>query len=424
MDADAHYLLLGLAALGALFMAFNNGANDVANSFASAVGAKAISMRQAVLIAGLMNLIGAVLIGGNVSAKLITGVLNPDQFLDAAGEPDATTYLVAMFSVLVAAGTFVLLSTLTKLPVSSSHSIVGSLVGASVVAGGVNTVNWPVLTGIVVSWFVSPVLAGLLSLGLYTFIKRGILASSSQVMERVRYYLPFIIALTIAVFVLILMKGSVLAAYRPSGWWEMTLFMVILIPYGTLVSQGTLRTLTMQMQDSEESAELVFRRLQVGTSSYVAFAHGANDVANAISPVFAVYLVVQSGGLPTEELVAATGVPLWILVLGGAGIALGIGTLGHRVIETLSEKITQIDNFKGFSVDFSAATTVVGASLLGLPVSSTHAATGAIVGTGLYEGKGIQWRVLGRIFAAWIVTVPVAGGFTVAVFFLLRLIFV
>ncbi|MEO1204689.1 MAG: inorganic phosphate transporter, partial [Pseudomonadota bacterium] len=166
---------------------------------------------------------------------------------------------------------------------------------------------------------------------------------------------------------------SVLSAFKPGDGWEYLLFLGVLMPYGVLVSQGLLRTFTMKMKNSRESAEMIFRRLQIGTSSYVAFAHGANDVANSISPVFAIYLVAQSGALPTAELVAATGVPLWILVLGGAGIAAGIGLLGHRVIETLSSKITEIDNFKGFSVDFSAATTVVSASMLGLPVSSTHA---------------------------------------------------
>lgn len=411
------YALLGLSALGAVFMAFNNGANDVANSFASAVGAKAISMKQAVLIAGLMNLIGAVLIGGNVSAQLITGVLNPNEF----GSINA--YVVAMFSVLLAAGSFVLVSTLTSVPVSSSHAIVGSLIGASLVAGGPDTVNWALLTGIVASWFVSPLLAGALAFALYTFIERGILGTDEDVMERVRYYLPFIISVTLAVFILILLKGSVLSAYKPGSLWEYGLFLGVLIPYGTLVSQGLLRSMTLKMKSNRESAELIFRRLQVGTSSYVAFAHGANDVANAISPVFAVYLVVQSGALPTPELVASTGVPLWILVLGGGGIALGIGVLGHRVIKTLSEKITKLDNFKGFSVDFSAATTVVGASLLGLPVSSTHAATGAIVGTGVRDGNGFDFKVLGRIVAAWIVTVPVAGLFTVGIYFVLSAVF-
>ncbi len=400
-------------------MAFNNGANDVANSFASAVGAKAITMRQAVLIAGLMNLLGAVMIGGHVSAKLVTGVLNPSEF------SDSVTYTVAMFSVLLAAGLFVLVSTLTGLPVSSSHSIVGSLIGVSVVAGGVDAVDWGILTAIVISWFISPFLAGALSYSLYSFIQVGILGTDKRVMDRVRFYLPYVLSITIAVFVLILMKGSTLSAFRPASVWEYGLFLGILLPYATLVSQGLLRSVTLQMQDSRESAELIFRRLQVGTSSYVAFAHGANDVANAISPVFAVYLVVQSHGeLPTEEMVKNVGVPLWILILGGAGIALGIGLLGHRVIKTLSEKVTQLDNFKGFSVDFSAASTVVGASLLGLPVSSTHAATGAIVGTGFREGGKLDFAVLGRIVLAWIVTVPAAGLLTIGVFKVMSFLFI
>ncbi len=411
------FLLLVLAGVGAFFMAFNNGANDVANSFASAVGAKAISMQQAVLIAGLMNLLGAVLIGGNVSAKLVVGVVNPVEF----GSPGA--YVLAMFSVLLAAGTFVLLSTFASLPVSSSHSIVGSLIGVSLVAGGLESVNSDVLLAIIASWFISPILAGAMSLGLYSFIERRILAGGKP-MERLRFFLPFILAITVAVFVLILMKGSTLKQYRPSSAWEMFLFMAVLLPYATLVVQGLLRSAALELEDTREAAEGVFRKLQVGTSSYVAFAHGANDVANAISPVYAIFLVVSlNGALPTEALVAEIGVPLWVLILGGAGIATGIAALGHRVIRTLSEKITRIDNFKGFSVDFSAATTVVSASLLGLPVSSTHAATGAIVGTGLREGKGVDWRLLGKILVTWILTVPAAGLITVGLFLALKAVF-
>lgn len=409
-------VLLVLAAAGAFFMAFNNGANDVANSFASAVGAKAVSMKQAVLIAGLMNLLGAVLIGGNVSAKLITGVLNPAAF------GDTKLYVLAMFSVLLAAGTFVLLSTLTKVPVSSSHAIVGSLIGVSVVAGGMSAVEWGVLLAIVISWFASPILAGALAFGIYRFIRRAIV-DQREVMERLRFWLPYVLAITVAVGVLILMKGSVLKEFRPGGLWEYAVFLGVLLPYATLVSQGIVRTATLKMPNDRASAEAVFRRLQVGTSSYVAFAHGANDVANSISPVFAIYLVVKAGGLPTDELVASTGVPMWILILGGGGIAAGIGLLGHRVIETLSERITKLDNFKGFSVDFSAATTVVTASLLGLPVSSTHAATGAILGSGLSDGTGFDWKVLSKIFGAWVVTVPVAGGITVGIYFVLTAIF-
>lgn len=354
-----------------------------------------------------------------MSAKLITGVLNPDCFADKGD------YCLAMFSVLLAAGTFVLLATLTSLPVSSSHAIVGSLIGVSVFVGGIGTVNWGVLVMIVGSWFLSPLLAGFMSFLLLTFIKRVILGKPGDVediMARLTYFLPYVLSITVAVFVLILMKGSALAQFRPQGW-EYAMFLGILCPNAVLVSQGILRSATSKMENSLEAAEGIFRRLQVGTSSYVAFAHGANDVANAISPVFAIYLVVKYGDLPSEAVVGETGVPLWILVLGGAGIALGIGTLGHRVIHTLSEKITQLDNFKGFSVDFAAATTVVTASLMGMPVSSTHAATGAIVGTGLQEGKGVQFRLLAKIIAAWVVTVPLAAVLTVGIFAALDLFF-
>ncbi len=407
-------ILLIMAALGAFFMAFNNGANDVANSFASAVGAKAISMKQAVLIAGIMNLLGAVMLGGYVSSKLITGVVDPAQF----GDPKA--YMLAMFAVLIAAGVFVLTATLFSMPVSSSHSIVGSLIGASVMAGGWSAVNWGELRNIVLSWFVSPILAAVLAAGLLSYIKSFIVKNGKEGMiARLQYFLPFVLATTVGFFALILMKGSSLKALKPDSFWEYLLFLGVVIPYGTIVSQALLRSLTGNVKDTSESIEKIFKNLQVGTSSYVAFAHGANDVANSIAPVFAIFLVVTHSGLPTKEILQDAHVPLWILILGGIGIAVGIGLLGHRVIETLSKKITTLNNTRGFSVDFSAASTVVIASLLGYPVSSTHAATGAIVGSGLRDGEKVKGKVLLKIFAMWVLTVPAAALITMAIYWLL-----
>lgn len=410
-------ILLVMAALGAFFMAFNNGANDVANSFASAVGAKAISMKQAVLIAGIMNLLGAVMLGGYVSSKLITGVVDPAQF----GDPKA--YMLAMFAVLIAAGVFVLAATLFSMPVSSSHSIVGSLIGASVMAGGWSAVNWGELRNIVLSWFVSPILAAVLAAGLLSYIKSFIVKNGKEGMiARLQYFLPFVLATTVGFFALILMKDSSLKALKPDSFWEYLLFLGVVIPYGTIVSQALLRSLTSKMKDTSESIEKIFKNLQVGTSSYVAFAHGANDVANSIAPVFAIFLVVTHSGLPTKEILQDAHVPLWILILGGIGIAVGIGLLGHRVIETLSKKITTLNNTRGFSVDFSAASTVVIASLLGYPVSSTHAATGAIVGSGLRDGEKVKGKVLLKIFAMWVLTVPAAGLITMAIYWVLAAI--
>jgi len=311
-------ILLIMAALGAFFMAFNNGANDVANSFASAVGAKAISMKQAVLIAGIMNLLGAVVLGGYVSSKLITGVVDPAQF--AASKE----YMLAMFAVLIAAGVCVLAATLFSMPVSSSHSIVGSLIGASVMAGGWSAVNWGDLRNIVLSLFVSPILAAIRAAGLLSYIKSFIVKNGKEGMiARLQYFLPFVLATTVGFFALILMKGSSLKAFKPDSFWEYLLFLGVVIPYGTIVSQALLRSLTSKMKDTSESIEKIFKNLQVGTSSYVAFAHGANDVANSIAPVFAIFLVVTHSGLPTKEILQDAHVPLWILILGGIGIAIG-----------------------------------------------------------------------------------------------------
>ncbi len=239
---------------------------------------------------------------------------------------------------------------------------------------------------------------------------------------RLQYFLPFVLATTVGFFALILMKGSSLKALKPDSFWEYLLFLGVVIPYGTIVSQALLRSLTSKMKDTSESIEKIFKNLQVGTSSYVALAHGANDVANSIAPVFAIFLVVTHSGLPTKEILQDAHVPLWIIILGGIGIAVGIGLLGHRVIETLSKKITTLKNTRGFSVDFSAASTVVIASLLGYPVSSTHAATGAIVGSGLRDGEKVKGKVLLKIFAMWVLTVPAAALITMAIYWLLAAI--
>ena len=401
--------LLAIAGALGFFMAFNNGANDVANAFASAVGAKAITMEQAVIIAGVMNLLGAVLLGGIVSSTLITEVISPDQF------EGPLTFVAAMFAVLLASGSFVLASSWFGLPVSSSHAIVGSLVGVAAVQAGWESIDWRIIAAIAASWVISPVLAGALASALLAVIRTVIVRGGRPGMiDRSRTFVPYIVAATAMVMLAVLVHGGA-GSGLPA--WQIALALALVAPYLVLTTQAVLGWWTAGQPDGREAVEAIFRRLQVGTSSYVAFAHGANDVANAISPVFAVALVLTNQGqLPNAQAVNAASVPLWILVLGGVGIAVGVGALGGRVIATLAERVTTIDNTKGFCVDVSAASTVVGASMLGLPVSSTHAATGAIVGTGIWERGTIDLKVLGRIALAWVVTVPSAMAITVAIF--------
>ena len=404
-------MFLVLAAMGAFFMAYNNGANDVANSFASAVGSKAITVKQALFIASLMNLLGALLLGGHVAAKLIEEVIHPEMFTN----PDH--YVIAMVSVMAAAGSFVLFSSLTGMPVSSSHAIVASLTGVSIVVAGWASVNWALIGVIVLSWVISPLLAGSLAGLMAWCIKRFVVRSGgSGTKKRVQQWVPILFSLTVAVGLYALFKGT-----RLPHVLEAHIFEVFLLAFfgGVVVyfaSQSVIEQWMRDEPDSVSSSEGVFRRLQVGTSSYVSFAHGSNDVANSITPVFAIYLVASRGGIPAN--LEGVGIPFWILVLGGFGIAVGIITLGHRVMTTLGERITVMTNSKGFSVDFSVGTTVAIASVLGLPISSTHAATGGIIGTGLIEGtRSIDFRVFGRIIISWLLTLPVAATGTVLIYF-------
>jgi len=407
---DHTIIFLALAAMGAFFMAFNNGANDVANSFASAVGSKAITVKQALLIASIMNLLGALLLGGHVAARLIEEVIHPEMFANPVD------YVIAMVSVMAAAGSFVLFSSLTGMPVSSSHAIVASLTGVSIVVAGWASVNWLLIGVIVLSWVISPLLAGSLAWLMAWCIKRFVVSSGgSGTKKRVQQWVPILFALTVAVGLYALFKGTRLPHVVEAHMFEVLLlaFLGGFVVY--FASQSVIEQWMRDEPDTVSSSEGVFRRLQVGTSSYVSFAHGSNDVANSITPVFAIYLVASRGGIP--ENLEGVGIPFWILVLGGFGIAVGIITLGHRVMTTLGERITVMTNSKGFSVDFSVGTTVAIASLMGLPVSSTHAATGGIVGAGLTEGtRSIDVRVFGRIIISWLITLPVAAAGTVLIY--------
>ncbi|QDU64249.1 Sulfate permease CysP [Planctomycetes bacterium Pan216] len=415
--AEMGLMLLIVTGIGGFFMAFTIGANDVANSFASAVGAKAITIKQAVAIAGLMNILGAVILGGNVSMTLITGIINPGNF----ASPDQ--YVLAMISILLAAAVFVFCSTVLGLPVSTTHALIGSLTGLAIFVAGWDSVNWGMMISIAITWVASPLIAALFSYLLVWFIQKSIVGDGGAgSIVRIKRVVPYIIGLTMGILLYFFLNAGALRRFKEFEVWEIVVLLAIVCPYTVLISQGLVTFWCNRVSDNLEGVESVFQRLQVGTSSYVAFAQGANDVANAISPLFAVFLVVQLHGLPSE--VGDYSVPIWILILGGAGIAAGIGILGHRVISTLGERLTPLTNTRGFSVDFSVATTVVAASMAGIPVSSSHAATGAVVGVGLYRGvKSVNFGILGGIFVAWIVTLPIAAVVAVGIFQLLNVIF-
>lgn len=404
------YDLFFYLALGAGFLkAFNLGANDVANSMASAVGAKAITVRQAVLIAGVLNFVGAVFLGSQVTATVSKGIINTEMI------SDPTVVMIGMFAALMAAAIWVLISTLTSLPVSSTHSIVGAIMGFGIVAGGPDVVNWLVIGGIILSWLVSPFLASTISYLIFTHIRRTILFSK-RFIAQAKKWAAIWAALAAALILLSFLFKTPLGKKLDMPWVATLSIVLCAALVVWAVGRAVIQKRVRDVEEGAEGVEKIFRKLQVGTSCYVALSHGANDVANAIGPVAAVYLIAKD-----HVIASKADVPLSILALGGVGIAVGIWTLGSRVMGTVGERITTLTNTRGFAVDFSTASTVLMASKLGLPVSSTHAAVGAVVGVGLARGfSAVDFRVLGKIVVYWLMTVPVAALTSIVFFVILK----
>lgn len=395
-------------------MAFSNGANDVSNSFASPVGSKAIKLEHALWIASIVTFFGAFLLGGKVALRLIEGIVEPKMFADP------TRYSLAMLTVLVASASFILFSTLMSMPVSSTHSIVGGLTGVSIAAAGWRSVDWLSLGKIALSWIVSPVIAGVFAYAMIVFIQKYIIGETEEnVIVRIQKRLPIMVGVMVGVVMFILLSQTRFSTCLPLPLHVAAgaSLVIGIVCFGVFIP--ILKKWLAGKKDRHKTGEGIFRKFQTVTACYVAFAHGANDVSNSVSPLYAVYVVYTFNGIPDPFIGDA--LPLWILALGGVGIILGILMLGKNVIRTLGGRITAINNSKGFSIEFSVATTVATASAMGMPISTTHAATGAIVGAGLSSGlKHIQFGMLGKILITWIVTVPCAAIIAIVIYKILE----
>ncbi len=405
-----HVILLVGYVFG-FYMAWNIGANDVANSMASAVGAKAITIRQAIFIAGILNVVGATFIGAHVTETIRKGIVSTDVLTD----PDFA--LLGAFSALLAAALWVSFATWKSLPVSTTHSIVGAMIGFGVMAGGFSVIHWAKLGAVVASWIISPVFSLIIGYLTFKVIVRLILSRSPGLrFQRAIDLSPLFIGLACFVVVLsFLFKtplGKSLSLRAPAA-------LGIAVAAAGLLGWIGRQLLMRFIRDIDSGGEEeVFRRIQIGTSCYVALAQGANDVANAIGPLAVIYFLVKTGSVG-----AKVPVPAFLLLFGGIGIACGIGMAGHRVMDTIGRKITTLTNTRGFSVDFAAATTVLVASKLGLPVSTTHAAVGGVMGVGLARGiEAVNFRVIFQIMIYWVLTVPAAALTSMVLFKILLII--
>jgi PiT family inorganic phosphate transporter len=393
----SEYLILIVAYSFGFYMAWNIGANDVANSMASAVGAKAITVRQAIFIAAILNVVGAVLIGSHVTDMIRKGIVSTEVLADPR------MVLIGAFSALLAAGLWVSFATWKSLPVSTTHSIVGAMIGFGLMAGGPKAIKWVNLGAVVMSWIISPLFSLVIAFIIFKIIVRLIL-SRPNAWESALRLSPYFIGSAFFVVVLSFLFKTPLGQKLAIGTAAAVLIACLLSWMAGWSGRRLLARFVIHKVSPR--AEEIFRRIQIGTSCYVALAQGANDVANAIGPLAVIYFVVQTGSVGGQ-----VPVPVVLLLFGGVGIACGIWMAGERVMTTLGTQITSLTNTRGFSVDFAAATTVLIASKLGLPVSTTHAAVGGVIGVGLAGGlEAVNFRIVFKIMLYWILTVPAAAG--------------
>ena len=413
--AEHGQFLLILGCIFGFFMAWGIGANDVANAMGTSVGARALTVAQAIMVACIFEFAGAYLAGGEVTSTIRKGII------DASVISETPELLVfGMLASLLAAGIWLLIASYFGWPVSTTHSIVGAIVGFAAVGIGVDVVQWPKVASIVASWIVSPVMAGTIAFLLFTSVRKLILQTEDPFMSAKRY-VPFYMFLAgFVVAMVTFLKGLKhvgldFTAMESVAW--ALVFALIIALLGTLLLQRIDNTIKEKNGAMFDGVERVFAILMVFTACAMAFAHGSNDVANAIGPLAAIVSVVQSGG----EIAAKSILPPWILLIGASGIVIGLAMLGFRVMMTVGRAITELTPSRGFAAELAAAGTVVIASGTGLPISTTHTLVGAVLGVGLARGIGaINLSVVGKIILSWIVTLPVGAGLSIIFFFALK----
>ncbi len=419
-------LIIGITVLLGLYMAWNIGANDVANSMAAAVGSKSISIKKAIIAAGICEFAGAVLVGSHVTDTVRKGIVNPRAIAEIPGlaENQAAAMLaIGMMSALLAAALWLNIATWMGMPVSTSHSIVGAVAGFGVAAAGFNCVNWSKMGQIVISWFISPVAGGVLGFIFFKFITRLILGKKRPARAAVRI-IPFIVFfVTVVVGIAILYKG-LKHSMEGAEWLTGNRALIIAAAIGVIAALISRSLIARRLRNKDNLplaeqlnlVEHVFAPLVIASSCTVAFSHGANDVANAVGPLAAVVDIIRTGSVKME-----VPVPFWILALGGVGIVLGLATFGYRVMHTVGTKITQMTPSRGVAASIAATTTVLVCTRMKLPVSTTHTLVGAILGIGLARGlAAVNRNVTRDIFRSWFVTVPAVAVLAVVLFLLGR----
>ncbi len=414
-DYGSTLLLLTLAF--GFFMAWGVGANDVANAMGTSVGSKAITIKQAIIIAMVFEFAGAYLAGGEVTSTIRKGIIDPELLSDT---PELLVY--GMMSALLAAGIWLLVATTFGWPVSTTHSIIGAIVGFASVGISVDAVNWGQVAEIASSWVVSPVMAGSLSFLLYMSVRRFVFNQPDPFVAAKRAVPVYIFLVGYVISMVTMVKGLKHVGLDISFQQAMIYSVGVA---GGVAGIGVIALSRVKRVVESESTDIInierlFGILMIFTACSMAFAHGSNDVANAIGPLAAVNSIIESGGDVAQQ----AAMPNWILLLGAGGIVAGLALYGYRVIRTIGTHITELTPSSGFAAELAAATTVVIASGYSLPVSTTHTLVGGVLGVGLARGlAALNLRVVGTIFVSWLVTLPAGAILAIIFFFTFKAIF-
>jgi len=468
-------ILLVVILLTGFYMAWNIGANDVANAMGTSVGSGALTLRNAVLVAAVLEFSGAFFFGSHVSKTMQSGIVNPDLFLS---DPKILVY--GMLASLASAGIWLQVASYFGWPVSTTHSIVGAIVGFGLAVGGIKAIYWENVGYIITTWIFSPILGGIIGYYIFTFIRKKILYTLNP-FESARKITPLIVFFLVVVLASILVFEGFRNIQLNLSNTEKSLVVAVLGLVGAGISHLLLRRMpstqiapvdiefspevieslqkakkhldkvmakttgelqynvelitqevtnlftTLHRQREQIShthgeyskVEKIFGYLQIISACMMAFAHGANDVANAIGPLSAAVAILTTGIFAVDA-----PIPLWALALGGTGIVIGLATWGWRVMETIGKKITELTPSRGFSAEFGAATTIVLASRFGMPVSTTHTLVGAVLGVGLARGLGaVNMNTTRDILISWLVTVPIGAVLAILLFYPIHFIF-
>lgn len=415
-------ILISLTVVFGLYMAWNIGANDVANAMGTSVGSKALTFKKAILIAAIFEFAGAFLVGANVTDTIRSKIV------DFSSVVDHWVLIKGMLAALIGSAIWIHIATFFGWPVSTSHSIVGGVMGFGLIVGGINAIKWGKIGFIAGSWILSPLVGALLGALIFIFIRNKMLDSRTPLKNLIRYapYMMFVISLIL--FMALFFKGlknlKLELTFLEALGVSAAISAVVGIISARLLTLFVLKKIKnrdllegQQYGKQYQIIEETFKYLQIITACFMAFAHGSNDVANATGPIAAIFSSFKSGLVAQKSVV-----PSWVLGLGAVGIVIGLFTYGYKVIRTIGEKITEITPTRGFSAEFGAAFTILIGSKLGMPISTTHTVVGAIIGIGFARGMAaINRNIIKNIFSSWVITLPAAGIFSIIAFKLMGL---